>query len=58
MVFEAIVFELSFWGGTEWSYGCSTSAPMSRKREDFWPIIAIEGAQMGRKSGPVKLPAE
>src|SRR5215467_6447082 len=27
-------------------------------REDFWPIVAIEGAQMGQKSGPVKEPAE
>jgi len=22
--------------------------------EDFWPIVAIEGAQMGQKSGPGK----
>src|SRR5215469_4239413 len=27
-------------------------------REDFWPIVAIEGAQMGQKSGPAKEPAE
>src|ERR1700686_4496740 len=27
-------------------------------REDFWPIVAIEGAKMGQKSGPVKEPAE
>ena len=29
-------------------------------REDFWPIVAIEGAQIGRKSEirPVKKPAE
>jgi transposase len=26
--------------------------------KDFWPIVAIEGAQMGQKSGPVKAPAE
>jgi hypothetical protein len=26
--------------------------------KDFWPIVAIEGAQMGQKSGPVKEPAE
>src|SRR5499425_3390335 len=26
--------------------------------KDFWPIVAIEGAQMGQKSGPVKKPAE
>ena len=25
---------------------------------DFWPIVAIEGAQMGQKSGPAKEPAE
>jgi transposase-like protein len=25
---------------------------------DFWPIVAIEGAKMGQKSGPVKEPAE
>jgi transposase len=25
---------------------------------DFWPIVAIEGAKMGQKSGPVKKPAE
>ena len=27
-------------------------------RKDFWPIVAIEGAQMGQKSGPAKEPAE
>jgi hypothetical protein len=27
-------------------------------REDFWPIVAIEGAKMGQKSGPAKKPAE
>src|SRR5215467_14086023 len=27
-------------------------------REDFWPIVAIEGAQMGQKSRPAKEPAE
>src|SRR5262250_3863587 len=26
--------------------------------KDFWPIVAIEGAQMGQKSGPAKEPAE
>src|SRR5947207_7147582 len=26
--------------------------------KDFWPIVAIEGAKMGQKSGPVKKPAE
>src|SRR5438094_7127886 len=26
--------------------------------KDFWPIVAIEGAKMGQKSGPVKEPAE
>src|SRR5947207_15052302 len=26
--------------------------------EDFWPIVAIEGAKMGQKSGPVKKPAD
>src|SRR3954464_8664356 len=31
---------------------------VSGGREDFWPIVAIEGAQMGQKSGPVKEPAE
>jgi transposase len=25
---------------------------------DFWPIVAIEGAKMGQKSGPEKEPAE
>jgi transposase len=27
-------------------------------RKDFWPIVAIEGAKIGQKSGPVKEPAE
>src|SRR5262249_55200727 len=27
-------------------------------REEFWPIVAMEGAKMGQKSGPVKKPAE
>ena len=27
-------------------------------RGDFWPIVAIEGAQMGQKSGPMKEPVE
>jgi transposase len=26
--------------------------------KDFWPIVAIEGAKMGQKSGPEKEPAE
>jgi hypothetical protein len=29
-----------------------------RGREDFWPIVAIEGAKMGQKSGSVKEPAK
>ena len=27
-------------------------------RKDFWPIVAIEGAKLGQKSGPEKEPAE
>src|SRR5437016_4656003 len=39
------------------------SAPMRQKgpveeEEDFWPIVAIEGAKMGQKSGSVKEPAK
>jgi transposase len=26
--------------------------------KDFWPIVAIEGAKVGKKSGPVKEPAD
>src|SRR5437868_6194137 len=26
-------------------------------RKEFWPIVAIEGGQMGQKSGPGKEPA-
>jgi hypothetical protein len=28
------------------------------EREDFWPIVAIEGAKVGQKSGSVKEPAK
>src|SRR5207302_3600674 len=28
------------------------------EEEDFWPIVAIEGAKMGQKSGSVKEPAK
>src|SRR4029078_12735101 len=28
------------------------------RREDFWPIVAIEGAKMGQKAGPRKQSAE
>lgn len=29
-----------------------------REREDFWFILALEGAKMRQKSGPAKEPAE
>ena len=43
--------------------GCPASAPMRQNGEveggeDFWPIVAIEGAKMGQKSEPVKQPAD
>ena len=38
--------------------GAYETEKAGRGREDFWPDVAIEGAQMGQKSGPVKEPAE
>ncbi|MFL5270258.1 MAG: hypothetical protein ACJ8AH_27320 [Stellaceae bacterium] len=38
--------------------GQTKTAHFGFEPEDFWPIVAIEGAKMGQKSGPVKEPAE
>jgi transposase len=38
--------------------GKSVGDVVKRGHEDFWPIVSIEGAKMGQKSGPVKEPVE
>src|SRR5215470_11845914 len=44
-------------GGTSARDGANGNAAGARLG-DFWPIVTIEGAQMGQKSGPLKKPAE